>query len=85
MIFKGGVYIRMENILYKYGWKHSLDNKFMNLHLTVCPHEWRITKYFQCNSSSQKGSVHLIIFRCCISNNSLPHQQVTMQDKVLKI
>ena len=35
-------------------------------------------------SSSPKGSAHLIKFRCCISNNALPHQLVTIQDKVLK-
>ena len=39
MIFKGCVYIHMGNILYKYGWNCSLDNKFMNLYLTVCLRE----------------------------------------------
>ena len=27
----------MKSILYKYGWNRSLDNKYMNLYLTVCP------------------------------------------------
>ena len=35
MIFKGCVYKHMGHILYKYGWNRSLDNKFMNLYLTV--------------------------------------------------
>ena len=35
MIFEGCVYIHMGNILYKYGWNRSLDNKFMNLYLEV--------------------------------------------------
>ena len=85
MILKGCVYIHIGNILYKYGWNRSLDNKFMNLYLRVCPREQRTSKYFQLNLSSPKGSVHLINFRCCISNNALPHQLVTMQGKVLKI
>ena len=33
----------------------------------------------------QNGSVHSIIFRCCISNNALPHQLVTIRSIVLKI
>ena len=57
----------------------------MNLYLTVCRRERRTSKYFQWNSSSLKVSVHLIKFRCCISNNALPHQLVTMQGIVLKI
>ena len=85
MIFKGYVYIHMGNILYKYGWNRSLNNKFMNLYLRVCPCERRSSKYFQCNSSNPKGSVHLIKFQCCISNAALPHQLVTMQGKVLEI
>ena len=47
MIFKGCIYIHMENILYKYGWNRSLDNKFMNLYLEVCPRKRRTSKYFQ--------------------------------------
>ena len=49
MIFKGCVYknIHMGNILYKYWWNRSLDNKFMNLYLTVCPLERRTSKYIQ--------------------------------------
>ena len=85
MMFKGCVYIHRGNIFYKYGWNRSLDNKFMNLYVTVCPHERRTSKYFQWNSSCPKGSVHLAKFRCCISNNALPHQLVTMQGKVSKI
>ena len=72
-------------ILYKYGWHRSLDNTFLNLYLMVCPREQRTSKHFQLNSSSPKGSVQLIKFRYCISNNALPHQLVTMQGKVLKI
>ena len=37
IIFKGCFYIHIGNILYKYLWNCSLDNKFMNLYLTVCP------------------------------------------------
>ena len=33
-------------ILYKYGWNLSLDNKFMNLYLSVCRRERRTSKYF---------------------------------------
>ena len=36
----------MGNSLYKYGWKRTLDNKFMNLYLMVCPCERRTSKYF---------------------------------------
>ena len=39
---------------------------------------------FNETSSSPKGSVHLIKFQRCISNNALRHQLVTMQGKVLK-
>ena len=49
MAFKGGVYIHMGNILYKYGWNHSLGslgNKFMNLYLTVCTRERRTSNIF---------------------------------------
>ena len=73
----------MANILYKYWWNRSLDNKFMNLYLTAV--RVSTSKYFQYNSSSPKGSVYFIKFRCCISNNALPHQLVNMQGKVLKI
>ena len=76
MIFKGCIYLHMGNILYKYGWNRSYDNKFMNLYLTVCP---RTSKYFQWNSSSPKGTFNQI------SNNALPHQQVNMHGKVVKI
>ena len=75
----------MGNILYKYGWNRSLDNTFMNLCLVVCKCERRTSKLFQRNSSSPKGSVCLIKFRCCNSNNTLPHQMVTMQGKVFTI
>ena len=85
MIFKGCVYIHRGNILYKYGMNRSKDNTFMDLYFVVCPRERRNVKYFQLNSSSPKGSVHLIQLRCCISNNALPHQLVNMQGKVLKI
>ena len=47
MIFKGCICIHMGNILYKNGRNHSLDNKFINLYLTVCPREQRTSKYFQ--------------------------------------
>ena len=57
----------------------------MNLYLTVCGSEQRMSTFWQWNSSSPKGSVHLIKFRCCISNNVLSHQLVTMQGNVLKI
>ena len=85
MIFKGCVYIHMGNILYKYGRNLSLNNTFINLYLTVCQRGRRTSKYFQWNTSSPKGSVHLIKFRCWISNNALSHQLVPMQGKVLKI
>ena len=75
----------MGNILYKYWWNRSLDYRFINLYLMVCPRERRTSKYFQRNSSSAKGSVHLFKFRCCISNNALPQQLVTLQSEVLKI
>ena len=43
--FSGCIYILMGTILYRYGWNRSVDNKFMNLYLTVCRHEWRISKF----------------------------------------
>ena len=36
----------MGNILYKYGWNRSLDNKVMNLYLAVCPHKRRTQNTF---------------------------------------
>ena len=30
------LYIHFINILYKYGWNHSLNNKVMNVCLTMC-------------------------------------------------
>ena len=47
MIFNASVDIHMDNILYKYGWNRSSDNKYMNLYLTVCPRDRRTSKYFQ--------------------------------------
>ena len=44
VVFSCCVYILMETILYKYGWYRSLDNKFMNLYLTVCWRERRTSK-----------------------------------------
>ena len=35
MKFVRYVYIHLGHILFKYGWNHSLDNKVMNLYLTV--------------------------------------------------
>ena len=35
----------MGNILYKYGWNHNSDNKFMNLSVKVCRRE-RHTSFF---------------------------------------
>ena len=40
----------METILYKYGWNRSLDNKFMNLYLTVCRCERAHVDFF-CNET----------------------------------
>ena len=42
-----GLVINMGNILHKYEWNRSLDNKFMTLYLTVCPRERRTSKHFQ--------------------------------------
>ena len=74
----------MGNILYKYGWYRSLDNKFLNLYLTVSKlsgaHQFF---FFVMKVLCPKGSVHSIKFRSCISNNVLPHQLVTMQVNVL--
>ena len=52
-------------ILHKYGWNSSLDNKIINLYLTVCRRERR-TSIFLRNYSSPKGSVHPIKFRFCL-------------------
>ena len=49
MIFSGCVYILIGTILYKYGWNRSLDNKFMNVYLTVCQRERRTSKF--CNET----------------------------------
>ena len=46
MIFSGCIYILMGTILYKYGWNRSLNNKFMNLYLTVCRRERRTSNFF---------------------------------------
>ena len=45
MIFSGCVFILMGAVLYKYGWTRYLDNKFMNLYLTVCRRERRTSKF----------------------------------------
>ena len=42
------VHIHLGHILYKYGWNHSKDNKFMDLYLTVCQRVG--SKYFFCGS-----------------------------------
>ena len=44
MIVSGCVYLLMGTILLIYGWNRSLDNKIMNLYLTVCRRERRKTK-----------------------------------------
>ena len=46
LIFSGYVYIHIINILYKYGWNHRSDNKFMNLSVTVCRRERRTSIFF---------------------------------------
>ena len=83
MIFSGCVYILMGTILYKYGWKRSLDNKFMNLDLKVCLHERR-TSFF-CNETILVQKVLYVQsnFAFVFLSNALPHQLVTMQGKVL--
>ena len=53
----------------------------MKLYLTVCLREQRTSKYFNETHLVQKGSDHLIKFRCCLSNTALPHKLVTMQGK----
>ena len=35
MILMMNLYTSKKHFLYKYGWTHSLDNKVMNLYLTV--------------------------------------------------
>ena len=45
MTFSGCVYILMGTILDKYGWNRSLDNKFMNLYLTVYRRERGTSKF----------------------------------------
>ena len=72
----------MGNILYKYGWNRSLDNKFMNLYCQyVC-----ISGARQ-NTFNETHLVQKVVykFRCCSSNNALPYPLVTMQGKVLEI
>ena len=34
------VHTNLRHILYKYGWNHSLDNKVMNLYMTVYQRVW---------------------------------------------
>ena len=45
MIFSGCFYILVGTILLIYGWNCTLDNKIMNLYLTVCWREWRMSKF----------------------------------------
>ena len=71
MICKACVYIHMGTILYKYGWNRSLDNKFMNLYLTVCSRERRTSKYLNEAHLVQKvvyiKQISLLYFRQCIA------------------
>ena len=85
MIFSGCVYILMGPILYKYGWTRNLDNKLMNVYLMVCRHERRTSKL--CNETILVQKVVYIQsnFAFVFLNNALPHQQVTIKGKVLKI
>ena len=49
MMFSGCVYVLMRTILHQYGLNRSLDNKFINLYLTVCRRERRTSK--NCNET----------------------------------
>ena len=87
MIFSGCAYILIGTILHKYGWNCSLDNKFINLYLTVC-------RYVGVSGARQNFCNETILvqkvvyiqsnFGYVFLNNALPLQLVTMQGKVLK-
>ena len=70
----------MFTILYKYGWNRSLDNKFMNLYLTVCWPEWRTSIFFFNETILVQKVVYIQSnFAFGFLNNALPHQLVTTQ------
>ena len=85
MIFSGCVYILMRTILYKYGWDRSLDYKFMSPYLMVCRRERRTSILCYETILVQKVVYIQSNFAFGFLNDALPHQQVNMQGKVLKI
>ena len=75
----------MGTILYKYGWNHSLDNKLWTFTWRYVGVERRTSIF--CNETILVQKVVYIQsnFAFVFLNNSLPHQLVTMQGKVLKL
>ena len=67
----------MWTILYKYGWNRSLDNKFMNLYLTVWQRERRTSIFGNKTILVQKvvyiQSKFAFVFKQCIITSTSNH------------
>ena len=85
MIFSGCVNILMGTILYKYGWNHSLDNKFMNLNLTVYRRERRTSNFLNKTIIVQKvvyiqSNFVFVFFKQCINTSTSNYARQSVEN-----